>query len=223
MNIVEKLAAENLLTDEQVERIGKNVSEMMKAAQEDPALMEDALRKMANPAGAAKGFWDAAMTHAKQYAPLALGSAIVGGGMTLGSKAMQGAYSGVKDSIMKAQAFKEMVETSPELGEANPDLVQKGFNTLYRFNPEFAKDPLVAGTFVRNVVEQERLNLGDVRSLVDARKSMVQSQPKGVDFFSMPAADIYAKTQKGQPKEPPSTSPPPEDEGHFTSDWQTGP
>lgn len=224
MNIVEKLASENLLTAQQVERIGKNVSEMLKAAQEDPRLMEDALKKMAQPgAGAAKGFWGKAVEHAKQYAPLAVGSAIVGGGMTLGSRATQTAYTGVKDAIVKSQAFKEMIETSPELGDANPDLVQKGFNTLYKFNPEFAKDPLVAGTFVRNVVEQERLNLGDVKSLIDARKSMVQSAPKGVDFFSMPPADIYTKVNRNTERQPESEAPrgAPEEESPFT-DWQMG-
>jgi len=196
MNIVEKLAAENLLTDEQVERIGRSVSEVVKAAQEDPSLMENALKKLANPfggaAGAAKGFLGTALQHAKEYAPWAVGSAIVGGGMTLGSRAMQSAYSGVKDTIQKSQAYDSMLEATPELHDANPDLVQKGFNTLFRFNPEFAKDPLVAGTFVKNVVDQERINLGDVRSLVDARKSM-QLGGRDTSFFTAPPADIASK------------------------------
>ncbi len=198
MDIVEKLAGDGLLTEEQVERIGRNVSEVVKAAQEDPTLLKEAIEKMAIPAPGqvSKGFFDKAFRHAKEYAPWAVGSAIVGGGMTLGSRAAQLAFTSAKDHIQKAKAYEGMLETNPGLKDENPELVQKGFNTLFRFNPQFAQDPLVASTFVKNIVDQERLNLADVKALVDARKAMAPAAT-GPNFMEkiMPPADIALKMQ----------------------------
>jgi hypothetical protein len=74
----------------------------------------------------------------------------------------------------------------------NPDLqkhpmgakaVQGVFSTLHRFNPEFAGDPLVAGTFVRNHLESadpKRIDIGTLTNLVSARKNLGDVRGKGL-------------------------------------------
>lgn len=52
----------------------------------------------------------------------------------------------------KASVYKNMMDANPHLHEQNSDLVQKYFNVLYTMNPEFAKEPTVAGSFVMNQV-----------------------------------------------------------------------
>lgn len=52
----------------------------------------------------------------------------------------------------KAQVYKTMMESNPHLHEQDPTLVQKYFNVLYTMNPEFAKEPTIAGSFVMNQV-----------------------------------------------------------------------
>lgn len=52
----------------------------------------------------------------------------------------------------KANAYKAMIDANPHLSDPHLDstLVQKYFNVLYAMNPEFAKEPTVAASFVMN-------------------------------------------------------------------------
>lgn len=194
MNVVEKLAAEGHLTEEQVGRIGRSVADFMDAVRKDPALMKEAMEKSGQG-----GFLGSAWGHAKSMAPYAAGSALLGGAMGLTAHAAKTGFGAAQDHIQKAQSYKTMISENPQLAQADPGLVQKAFNTLHRFNPEYAGDPLVAGTFVQNVVEQERLDIGTVKSLVDARKAMSQGGGgRGSEFFSMPPHDIGQKMENGQ-------------------------
>jgi hypothetical protein len=86
----------------------------------------------------------------------------------------------------KRQAYKSMLEENPQLANADPRITEKAFNTIYRFNPAYAKDPLVAGTFVKNVIDQERMDIGSVSNLVQANKFINEAKGKGpkmTDFF----------------------------------------
>lgn len=196
MSVVEKLAAAGHLSDEQVERIGRNVHEFMKAAEADPVMMKAAMEKVAfaipswlkDPAKFPRqGFMQKALGHAYDVAPAAAGASLIGGGYGL-AKSMAGAGVGAAtDHVHKAKAYKMMVAGSPQLRDADPEVAQKAFNTLYKFNPDYAKDPLVAGTFVKNVIDQERLDIGTVNSLVKARREMAPRDDRGPDFFGMKA------------------------------------
>lgn len=52
----------------------------------------------------------------------------------------------------KAQAFKSMMELNPHLSTKPPEDVQRYFNVLYTMNPDFAKEPTVAASFVGNQI-----------------------------------------------------------------------
>lgn len=56
------------------------------------------------------------------------------------------------EASRKANAYKQMVAENPHIGEHDPSLSQRYFNTLYRLNPTLATDPTVAASFVNNMV-----------------------------------------------------------------------
>lgn len=193
MNLVEKLASEGLLTSEQVERIGRNVSDFLDRFDNDPGFRKEAMEKLGweNLVKALKdkpnaGFFERAYAQAHDVAPLLAGSvglgALLGGATDLGHKAL----GALQKKVHKARSYKTMMEKNPNLSEADPVTVEDAFNTLYRFNPTYAEDPLVAGTFVKNILDQERVDIGTISNLVAARKQIVDARRgggTGKDFF----------------------------------------
>lgn len=193
MDLVEKMASEGLLTEEQVERIGRNVRDFMAEVDRNPALLKEATEKLAGWQSYVKqlpenaGFGQRALAHAKDLAPFALATSGMGLAMGYGHEAAKKGLTAVSDMYSKHKAYKTMLEENPELAKADPNVTQKAFNTIYRFNPHYAKDPLVAGTFVKNVIDQERMDIGTVSNLVQAHKHINESRSGkggvGPDFF----------------------------------------
>jgi hypothetical protein len=92
---------------------------------------------------------------------------IVGGAAGVASEA----YKSVRDSVEKAKAYKSMMD---EAGERISDLpaqsIQQSFNTLYRVNPEYAKDPVVAAEFVRETNRSEAYPFQLLKTVGDTRQ-----------------------------------------------------
>lgn len=169
--IVEKLASGGHLTEEQVERIGETVHEFMKEAQENPELMRESLEKL--------GFGETMMSH--PIAGRVLKGLALGAGSALGVAGVGAGITAIQDlkrDLEKARYYKTMLEHNPELKGQGVDskMVQRHFNTLYKFNPEYATDPMVAGTYVVNSLEMARPNLDMINNMVRARKDIIQSQ-----------------------------------------------
>jgi hypothetical protein len=170
--LLEKLAQSGL-TEEQALRAQQRAEHFLKAASEDWGLKKEFLEKMGfAPWEAIKGV---GQTAGRMVVP-ALGQSLAyaGAGALLGGGAFAArkGYEAVESRLGKAKAYNEMVEARPELKDRDPKAVQRAFDSLYRFNPSYAKDPLVAGSFVDSVAASERLDLGTVNALVTARKGM---------------------------------------------------
>lgn len=170
-SFVEKLAAAGYLTDEQVERIGRRTAEMVKAYREDPAFRKEANEKLGmNP-----------MVQ-KMLKRVGYGTAL-GAGAVAGATAMNLVREKLKersDSLKKAKDYKGMLEANPQLrgAEVDAQMVQRHFDTLHRFNPEYAADPMVAGTYVQNSLEMARPNIDALNNVVNARKNLIDAQTK---------------------------------------------
>src|SRR6185295_1489676 len=161
--VIEKLAAEGRLNPAQVERIGSNVADFMKAANADPALYEAALEKTSFPDMGGVGKAVGSVFEGIPWKPI-VGTAAVGAGLELGARAIKGTYDAVKGSIDKARHYKQMMEHNEDLATKDPKIIQRAFNTLHKFNPGYASDPLVSGQFVRSVAETARLPLDSVNN-----------------------------------------------------------
>lgn len=163
IDVLEKMAAGGQLTQEQADRAKENVAEFMKAAEADPAFLEEAVEKVGF-FGSAKPEWGRAATQ--------IGGAI--GLAALGNVAGD-VYKDIKNSITKAKGYKTMLSENPDLGKMDAKRTQAVYNTLHTLNPTYADDPLVSGQFVRNSMEMERMDLSGLKNIVDANKSIAQS------------------------------------------------
>lgn len=163
MSIVNKLVEGGHLTPDQVERIGASVHEFMKEADANPEFVSEFLEKTGKLPWKEMGL----------MAGIGLGTTAAS---TLGSAGYE-AVRGMIDDRKKAKRYKTMIENNPELRGrgVNAKMVQMHFNTLHRFNSEYADDPLVAGAYVQNQLEATRPNIESLNNIVQARKNRVES------------------------------------------------
>ena len=78
----------------------------------------------------------------------------VAAGLAAGASLVAGAASKMLDAATKARDFKAMLEHNPDLADyhaENPRMFNQMFSSLRTMNPTFSKDPLVAGTYMRNM------------------------------------------------------------------------
>jgi hypothetical protein len=177
--VVAKLLTAGELNGEQVERIGERVRDFIKAAKEDLELFEQAKEKLA-----AGGLWGPVAKNLAGGAALTAGSALGLGGYNV----IAGKLQEIRDDKAKAMHYKNMLDASPDLAEGGADatIMQRHFNTLFRFNPEYAKDPMVAAAYVDQSMESAKPSIGILNELVRARGEHVRSQ-QGAKAIPQPA------------------------------------
>lgn len=57
------------------------------------------------------------------------------------------------DAQKKTKAYKKMMQENPDMKRFPAETSKRYFDTLYRFNPEAAKDPLLSRAYVENAAE----------------------------------------------------------------------
>ena len=94
-------------------------------------------------------------------------------------------YEAVKRGLTKGHHYKNMLEENPDLrGKAKAPFVRRHFNTLHKFNPEYASDPNVAGSYIRQNLTLESDDISAIHSLVRARRDIQGArQLQGVPMF----------------------------------------
>lgn len=163
--------------DRLMEKAASLSSRWVQFANESPKAAEE-LQKEANDMGKWTQF-----AQRNPFAAKALG-AVGGGAAGVAGAALAGIayslagdmYDSVKRGLTKSRDYKNMMQDNPDLKQLDPRQVQRAFSVLHKFNPEFASDPIVAGSFVRRAATFE----GDVgftaprelKELIDARKSL---------------------------------------------------
>lgn len=88
--------------------------------------------------------------HLRDAAMAAGAAAVLGGGIAMLSGAAQKVYL----AATKKSRFESMLKSNPDLHEhqqANPQQFDEHYNSLYRMNPRFASDPVVAGAYMRQM------------------------------------------------------------------------
>jgi len=118
-------------------------------------------------------------THAAQGAAVAGGAAATGLAMAGIAKGINAAV----DALTYAGDFKSMMAANPDLAEYPEPEIRMVFASLRHLNPEFSKDPLVSGTFVRGRMENRqqsshggfetaRVELGTAKDLAQGHNFM---------------------------------------------------
>ena len=191
MTVMKKLAESGNLSDEQQRRIQSEADHFEQALQ-DPEFFKEAADVM----GEGKGIWDKVKSLLGAQVPGALASAAVMGGGSLAIAGGKAGYDAIMNRIHKRRAFEGMMEANPQLAEADPTRVQRIFESLFRFNPAYARDPLVAGTFVDSSLADAKMHVGQIGALVDAHQKL-QGRGGGGTFDS--AMDFFSKSMPRAP------------------------
>lgn len=123
---------------------------------------------------AGEGFKDTFKDALIGSAALATGGALVSAGIG----GLEKLYDVMSNSISRSRGFKSMIETNPDLQKMDRTQVQRAYNTLHKFNPEMASDPLVSSSFVRRVAEMGAVSPQDVGNL-----AIVRDRGRGKSIF----------------------------------------
>ncbi len=101
------------------------------------------------------GFGEAMSSLPKHLGAAAAGAAAAGA-VGLAGAGLGAAVGGILDAATKGRDFRAMLQHNEDLHEhheANPTRFNLMFSTLRTMNPAFSKDPLVAGSFMRRMIE----------------------------------------------------------------------
>lgn len=190
MSVLKKLASEGYLTPDQVAQIEQNVATFTKAAEQDPEFLQEAIEKLGSPfssmVGGSKGYGQMAVDTAKVLGATAL---VAGAANIVGDL-----YDTAKDSIMKSRRYKAMMDANPQLRRLDSKLVQRSFNTLHTFNPQYAADPTVAGEFVAQRAQQQGLDFNTLKNIVDASKNTRPTRNSVRNYVTDPKTVMTAFT-----------------------------
>jgi len=100
-------------------------------------------------------FGEAMSSLPKHFGRAAVGAAAAGA-VGLAGAGLGAAIGGILDAATKGHDFRQMLHHNEDLHEhyeADPTRFNLMFSTLRSMNPQFSKDPLVAGSFMRRMIE----------------------------------------------------------------------
>lgn len=100
-----------------------------------------------------------------------LGAAAAAGGTALigaGAMAAQHLY----DAATSKRDFRGMMQWNQDLHHEDQRLVNQSFRTLRRFAPDLSKDPLVAGSMVRQMVQAPQGAAGIMQQALQGQKNV---------------------------------------------------
>jgi len=137
----------------------------------------------------------------------AIPALITAGAAAIATGASKG-MGAITERFGKARDYKAMMQVHPGLADKDPGQTQLYYNSLRRMAPSLAKDPLVAGSFVRNMMELQpeggpAVPLQTAKLLTDAQKSVTQAKagrgPIAEAF--MAGKQPFLEMQRQQPRQ----------------------
>jgi hypothetical protein len=117
------------------------------------------------PASARQGF-GAAFRSPQFLAAVGAPLAMVGATMA------QQHYRNKEETQLKAHAFREMIDLHPHFKNRDQMEVARIYNSLHRASPGMAKDPLVAGAYVDNIIENKTPGMNSHQAVLNAVKDL---------------------------------------------------
>lgn len=130
--------------------------------------------------------------------------AVGAGAAALGAGAIAAVGGGVHmiyDAVTKARDFKNMLAENEDVAQMhaeNPRAVNRMFSSLRTFAPEFTADPMVAGAYVRQMVDSPNGAPGFISGAIDSRRKLLGNKPSPHGFGEA----MLAGASKGAPSNP---------------------
>lgn len=143
------------------------------------------MEKEAMSEGAKSAFLKALGYGAGTTAAIA-GTAIVTG-------AAQDVLDMARNSVSRSIGFRDMIKENPGIGKLDRKQTKAYYNTLHRFSPEMARDPVVAASWVKRMGEFDYVDPGTIQQLVSTSERMrgAQSQRR-IPPFQLAQAGVQA-------------------------------
>jgi hypothetical protein len=91
--------------------------------------------------------------------------------------------SALHDAITKSRDFKNMLAENEDVAKLHaekPRELNRMFSTLRTFAPEFTRDPMVAGAYMRQMMDSPHGVGGFVSDALDSRRKMVGNGSGGI-------------------------------------------
>jgi hypothetical protein len=110
------------------------------------------------------------------------------------------------DAATKQRDFRRMLSFNPDLQEhheRDPRMFNQMYSSLRTMNPGFAKDPLVAGTYMRRMSESPLTAGGVLTDAVGSRDKLPMLMQRATDKGMDAASGFMAASAKTPPAAPP--------------------
>lgn len=132
-----------------------------------------------------------------------MGNAMVSGFGAAGATALIGgaglAVSKIMDAATAGRDFRKMLDVNPDLRDAHsadPRMFNQMYSSLRSMNPSFAKDPLVAGTYMRRMAENPMHAGGILVDAVNSRDKFPSIASRATDEGIGAGKSHFSKQQK---------------------------
>ena len=107
-------------------------------------------------------------------------------GIGAGAAAAGAAGSAVHRKLTSKRRFEAMMQHYPGLKKHRTAQVKKRWDTLNKFSPALAKDPLIAGTFLKRTMELGGdIDIKTIGEIAKARKDLAAAGSAGVGGVAM--------------------------------------
>lgn len=180
--VLDELVKSGSISEERAVEIRAEAAKMAAAVKSDPALRCEANEKLA--AGPLN------LGQALKYTAAATG---LGMAAQAGSQLVRKGVDVIHSALTKSKHYKAMVDANPELKDLPAEKVQMAFDTLHKFNPDFASDPMVAGEYVYHAAEQGGYPMKEISGIVSARKALLDIRDRGTGMLPKIPFDIGAE------------------------------
>lgn len=112
----------------------------------------------------------------------------------------------ITERFSKSRDYKAMLQAHPSLAQVEAGKAQMYFNSLRHVAPSLSRDPLIAGSFIRNMLDSQPDNgpaipIQTTKLLADAQKSITQAKNSHpiADAFTGGKANFYEDRRLSEP------------------------
>jgi hypothetical protein len=124
---------------------------------------------------------------------------VLGGAGTIGGALAYGGADAVGkawSAATRGRDLRRITDVYPQLKKEDPKELNLAYNSLRHLNPHFAKDPLVGGTLLGEILRSRDATNprgpGSMRFSPDLAQNLLRSAPRGDDTVRRLAADQFA-------------------------------
>ena len=76
----------------------------------------------------------------------------------------------ISDKILKTTSYNQMFEKYPELKNIDKEKINDAWNVMRRYSPSLTHNPIVAGSFIKNILEYGGIHPNEVKVLIETEK-----------------------------------------------------